>query len=51
MKLQEERRDSFIGENHLPWVFKRPSKVTIVLYDDEDILCVGLSVTVVKQQG
>ena len=51
MKSKEERRDSFIGENHLPLVFKRPSKVTIVLCDDEDILCVRLSVTVVKQQG
>lgn len=27
LKLQEERRDSFIGENHLPWVSKDSSEV------------------------
>ena len=51
LKSWEERRDSFIGENRLPLVFKSPTEVTAVLYDDEDILCVRLGVTVVKQQG
>lgn len=51
LKSWEERRDSFIGEHHLPLVFKRPTEVTAVLYDDEDTLCVRFGVSLVKQQG